>query len=161
MNGNIRGGAEFAGFYLGKIVFAFVMIALIIYLLQIINMDGTVVSFFSLLWTMVTLMTPFVLLTALAYAAGYCPPGTRDRLYIRLMMSAFVIFNIFFVSHAVDYGIDFITIDDTIGGYMRDIDIHLNLVGICTLLIVFPITSAIDSVLEYVQERGTIQPDTE
>ena len=156
MNGNIRDGIEFAVSYLGRIFLAFLLIVLFVYILQWFNLHDVVVGFIPLLAALLKMMAPFVLLTVLAYAAGYCPPGTKDRMYIRILMSAFIIFNIFFVAHAVAFDIDSILIDDTLRTYARDVSIHLNLLMISVLFIVLPITSAVDSVLEYRETAGKL-----
>ena len=60
-------------------------------------------------------------------------------MYIRILMSAFIIFNIFFVAHAVAFDIDSILIDDTLRTYARAVSIRLNLLMISVLFIVLPI----------------------
>ncbi len=149
-------GVRFVSWYAGKIVAAFLGIAVAVYIMAWINIGSNAVSFMSLLKAIVPAMAPFLLLSILAYAAGYCPAGSTDRLYIRMMMCAFTLVCIFFVSHSVDYSIGEIMIDGTTGSYAKDTAVNLDLTRLSMVLIVFPVTALIDAVLEYRENRGRV-----
>lgn len=153
MNGNVHGGLVFSGRYILTIILAFASIILMVYILSIITFGKEVVSLLSLVITVLPSMVPFCLLTIIAFLAGYCPEGTRDRLYIRFMMDIFKIFCIFYVSHSVKHLISVIELDSTYGSYLRDVSIQLDVTVVAILLTALPLLSMVDNILEYRQNK--------
>lgn len=153
MNGNVHGGLVFSGRYILTISLIFASIILAVYILSFILFGKEVVTPLSLVLTVLPLTIPFCLLTIIAFLSGYCPEGTKDRLYIRFMMDMFKIFCIFYVSHSVKYLISMIELDPTYGSYLRDVSIQLDVTIVAIILTVLPLLSMVDNILEYRQNK--------
>lgn len=156
MNGNVRGGLIFSGRYIFTIILSFTSIVLMVYILSIITFGKEIVTLLSLVLTVLPAMVPFFLITVIAFLAGYCPEGTRDRLYIRFMMDLFKIFCIFYVSHSVEHLISVIEVDSSYGTYLRDTAIQLDVTIVAIILTALPLLSMVDNVLEYRQNKGLL-----
>lgn len=156
MNVNIHGGLVFSGRYIFTIILSFTSIVLMVYILSIITFGKEIVTLLSLVLTVLPAMVPFFLLTVIAFLAGYCPEGTRDRLCIRFMMDLFKIFCIFYVSHSVKHLISFIEVDSSYGSYLRDTAIQLDVTVVAIILTALPLLSMVDNVLEYRQNKESV-----
>ena len=162
MKGSARSGLVFAAKYISLILLALVIIVTLVYIVAWIRFDepGTI-SFISLLEVALPRLMPFYFLTILAFAAGYCPEGSKDRMYIRMMMSSFMIFCIFFVSTSVTYGIEEMVINEGIGSYFRDLELTIDITHISMILSALPIMSIVDAILEYRHNRDSLFVDEE
>lgn len=157
MKGSYKGGFDFAMRYLTVILLAFTFIILMVYFFAW-NALGENDTFPlpSLIKAVLPALLPFGLLTIVAFMAGYCPPGSIERYYIRLIMDIFKIFCIFYTSHSFQYVIDSMIFDDAFGINISNMIIDLDLTIIALILTILPALSLLDGLLEYRQNREKI-----
>ncbi len=154
VHGSVRGGLVFAARYLSYILLAFAGILTYVYVFAWMSLGtNDVVTLSSLIVAVIPSMSLFLLLTFVGFLAGYCPEGTRDRLYIRFMMDAFKLLCIFYVSHSVEYAVGMVVLDQEYGTYIADASVYLDVTHIAFILALLPLLSMADAVLEYRQNR--------
>ena len=155
MKGSCRGGLEFAGRYLAVILIAFAFIILTVYFFAWSALgDNSVFSIGSLILAVIPSMVPFAILATVAFMAGYCPPGTTERLYVRFIMDAFKLFCIFYTAHSFEYALGALELDPEYGVMLSGTSIVLDLTIVATILALLPLMSMLDNVLEYRQNRS-------
>lgn len=158
MNGSLRNAVCFALRYVIILALALLIIVTMVYSIAWIRLgQNQTISFISLVKASLPCIVVFVPLSILAFMAGYCPEGSKDRMYIRMIMSVLTLFFIFYVSHSVTYDIDVLTIDQTLRSYAENIKVVLDIRMISIILSLFPVITMIDSVLEYRQNRCALK----
>lgn len=154
MDLDYRGGLRYLGINIAKVTVLFIAVGIVgLYALDLLRdfIPGdpsyeTPVT--VILFPLLSLAVPYL---AMSFVAGCFEPGTRYRLYSRIVMNAYLVVRFLMLTGEFGYVLEDIvnSVDSSI--MMSGASIVLNPATVMALLTAVPAMSIIDSFLEYLQ----------
>lgn len=113
------------------------------------NVADIAADAFSLVSESAAYAIPFIPVPFIALLAGGFAPGDRRRLAARLIMSAYLAAVILLVTGDLSYSLQGIAVPHPSGAVVDDASLEMTATGFAAILIIVPVLSAIDALLEW------------
>lgn len=151
MNGwDAQSAVRYAGWTALKLIvlYAAVVALCMLALRMFCDVAGITADPLSLVSESVAYAIPFIPVPFIALLAGGFSPGDWRRLAARLLMSAYLVAVILLVTGDLSYSLWGIAVPHPSGTVVDDASLKMTATGFATILIVVPVLSAIDALLE-------------
>lgn len=99
-------------------------------------------------------LVPLIPLVVFALVYGSLNPGSKARFAVRLLSAVYLAVAILFVTGEISYSLHDVVVDDVSGTYLDRISLDVDIGSYGYILLLVPILSVADSVLELVQHRS-------
>lgn len=158
MNPRVRSGlvncawysAKIVLFFLGVIVFTLVVLYKVYHSVPDLDFDRAS----SLAKAAGLFVLRFLPLVPMSFAVGYNAPGSRYRLAWRIVQNIYLALLIVMIGGSTGFDLIGINAEVESGTVLKDLSLRLGTGNVCLIVLVAPVCSAIDAVIEYRQNSG-------